>query len=366
MKHIGSILFAIILLHAAGSNTYAGQNHDHMFFSAQFHYQYIYPHRPDLEEQAKKPARMLELNLGWQTSGSQTWHRMYNLPSYGLGISFTDLGNPDILGEVRSGFLFMEFMFGEFQKTHRRFKVSLGLAHFNTYYDPVKNPENRVIGAPWNVHFNLNYKLSLHIGENLWLTPGLSFTHFSNGAYRKPNRGLNMLDANMGLRYRLGDANFITYSHEEAYKVEYEETQTLFLTYSAGLMERSIGDPTYIARTLTANQTIRKKFRTRWGVGLDLFYDDHAKEQMREKHDNTNYFDYMRIGGFASCDIVFNRLSMLLNLGTYLYYGYDPEQLIYKRIGLRYQTRPGIVGHLALKAHGGRADYIEWGIGYAF
>ncbi len=309
---------------------------------------------------------MLELNLGRQTSGNLPWHRMYNLPTYGLGVAFTDLGNPEILGEVRSGFLFMEFMFGEMQRNHRRLKVSLGLANFSTYHDPEDNPENRVIGTPWNVHFNLNYKMSWLLGDNMRLLTGVSFTHFSNGAYRKPNRGLNLLDANIGLRYRLGDANFITLSDDAAYKVDYEETQNLLVTYSAGLMERTVGDPTYIARSLTVNQTIRKKFRTRWGVGLDLFYDDHAKEQMRKQQDDTHYFDYMRIGGFASCDIVFNRLSLLMNLGTYLYYGYDPVGSIYKRIGLRYHTRPGILGHMALKAHSGRADYIEWGIGYAF
>ncbi len=360
------LILLLILAWIAGGNTCAGNNHDHMFFSAQYHYQYIYPHRPALKEHAQNPARMMEINLGWQTSGDQPWHRMYNFPSYGVGVAFTDLANAEVLGEVRSGFLFMEFVFGQLQKTHRRLKVSLGLAHFSKHYDPDNNPENLFIGNPWNVHFNLNYQLSWSVGENLRLLPGVSFTHFSNGAYRKPNRGLNMLDANIGLRYRLGDANFITYSDDEAYKVEYDETQTLLVTYSAGLMERSIGDPTYIARSLTINPTIRKRFRTRWGVGLDLFYDDHAKEQMRELHDNTNYFDYMRVGGFASCDIVFNRLSLLLNLGTYLYYGYDTVGLIYKRIGLRYQTKPGVIGHMALKAHGGRADYVEWGIGYAF
>ncbi len=360
------MLILLLVTFATTGYGYAGGNHDHMFFSAQYHYQYIWPHRPDLEEHAQKPARMLEFNLGWQTSGAQEWHRLYNYPSYGLGFAFTDLNNPDVLGEVRSGFLFMEFMFGELRKNHRRFKVSLGLANFNTYYDPDEVPENRFIGTPWNVHFNLNYKWSFMIGEQLRLTPGLSFTHYSNGAYRKPNRGLNIFDVNLGMRYRFGGDDFITLSGDADYELTYEETQNFFVTYSVGLMERDIGDPTYVARTLSLNQTIRKQFRTRWGVGLDLFYDDHAKEQMRALHDDTRYVDYTRVGGFASCDIVFNRLSLMLNLGTYLYYGYDPENWIYKRVGLRYLTKSGLLGHVALKAHSGRADYVEWGLGYAF
>lgn len=366
MKRYCWFLFLCFFLSMANEPAFGDNIHDHMFFSSQYHYQYIYPHRPDLKEHVSNPARMLEFNLGWQTSGTLDWHRIYNYPSYGLGFAFTDLGNPDVLGEVRSGFLFMEFMFGELRANHRRLKISLGLANFDTYHDPAEVPENRFIGTPWNVHFNLNYQWSWLISDNLRAMPGVSFTHYSNGAYRKPNRGLNILDVNLGLRYRFGDGEFITLSGEDAYVLTYEETQKLFVTYSAGFMERDIGDPTYIARTISINPTIRKKFRTRWGVGLDVFYDDHAKEQMRDKYDDTGYFDYMRIGGFASCDIVFNRLSLLLNLGTYMYYGYEPQNWIYKRVGLRYLTDSGLVGHMALKAHAGRADYVEWGLGYAF
>lgn len=366
MKFGFKLLLPLFLILLIASYVNAGGNHDHMFFSAQYHYQYIYPHRPGLKVHGKNPARMVKLSLGLQTSGKQEWHRIYNYPAYGMGFAFTDLGNPEVLGEVRSGFMFMEFMFGQLQQNHRRMKVSLGLAYFDTHYDPKELPENLFIGNPWNVHFNLNYQWSFRIGQQLRLTPGLSFTHYSNGAYRKPNRGLNLFDVQLGLRYRFGDDDFITVSGDNAYDLTYQENQKLFLTYSVGLMEREIGDPTYIARTLSLNQTIRKHFRTRWGVGLDVFYDDHAKEQMRERHDDTGYVDYMRLGGFASCDIVFNRLAVMLNLGTYLYYGYDPLTSIYQRVGLRYLTPSGLVGHLALKAGAGRADYVEWGLGYAF
>ncbi len=63
--------------------------------------------------------------------------------------------------------------------------------------------------------------------------------------------------------------------------------------------------------------------------------------------------------------MVFDGLSIMFNLGTYLYYGYDPLSQVYKRVGMRYITNSGLLGHIALKAHAGRADYIEWGIGYS-
>ncbi len=336
-----------------------------MFVTAQYHYQYIWPHRPDLKEHAGNPAKTFELQAGWKTSGAQAWHHRYNLPSYGFGFSLCDLGNPEVLGEVRSGFMFMEFETGRFAAVARNLRVSLGLSHFDTYYDPVDNPENRFIGTAWNVHFNLNYMLSLPIGKNLRLLPGASFTHYSNGAYKKPNRGINIFDVNLGLRYRFGDEG-PAFSLAGIYDYEATTEQRLFVTYSVGLMQRDIGDPTYLARTLSINQTIQKKSRSRWGIGLDLFYDDHAREEVDAVKEDASYLDYGRAGGFVSCDIIFNRLSLLMNLGTYVYYGYEPRGSIYKRIGLRYLTDSGLVAHMALKAHSGRADYVEWGLGYSF
>lgn len=343
-----------------------GKNHQYMFFTGQYHYQYIWPHRPDLKLHAQNPAKSFEIQLGWRTSGAQQWHRTYNMPSYGIGFFATDLGNPKVLGEVRSGFLFMEFLFGGRWLNEQTFKISLGLSHFNTYHHPENNPENRFIGTPLNVHFNMNYSWLFYVNDHISLAPGFSFTHFSNGAYKKPNRGLNLFDVNMALRYRLDRDDRAGTPLEKSDERPDVRENILFLTYSLGMMQRDIGDPMYRARTLSLNQTLRRSLRARWGIGFDLFYDDHAKEQIRQTKEETTVTDYTRIGGFASCDVVINRLSVMFNLGTYFYYGYDPLHSVYKRVGLRYVTRSGVTGHIGLKAHDGRADYVEWGIGYGF
>ncbi len=358
--------FLLAALCLIALQTHAEGNHKLVFLGGQYHFQYIWPHRPDLEVHAQNPVKSFELNLGLRTSGNEYWHGLYNMPAYGIGFSYFDLGNPQVLGIVRSGFVFIEIPLGQpgFQK--RRFKLSAGLSHFDTYYDPIENPENRFISTPWNLHFNLNYAWVFYLGNNLEILPGIAFTHFSNGAARKPNRGLNLYDVNIGLRFMLDYGNPGKYATGDPHMHNPGATQNLFITYSIGQMQREIDDPVYRARTISVNTTINKGLRMRWGVGLDLFYDDHAREQVSLTNDIDGFMDYVRAGGFISSDIVFNRLSIILNLGTYLYYGYDPLESIYSRVGLRYLTRSGILAHLALKAHDGRADYVEWGLGYGF
>ncbi len=365
MRYLKYILSLYVLFYGCGQ-AFAEPNHQYRFFTAQYHYQRIWPHRPELKQYSENPATSFELQLGWKTSGTLQWHHLYNLPSYGLGFYYSDLGNPDVLGQVRSGFVFMEFLLDEKYMSKSKLKISLGLSHFNTYYEPNLNPENSFIGTPWNVHFNVNYSRVFTLSENVRLSPGVSFTHFSNGAYKKPNRGLNIYDVNIGLRYRFGNNEISGYAPEKDFQSKQFEEQTLFATFSMGFMQRNIGDPIYQTMTMSFNHTIRKSHRTRWGVGMDVSTNGHARAQIRERDDKAGFKDGVSLGGFASCDIVFNRMAVMLNLGTYLYYSYEPRRSIYKRVGLRYLTESGLTGHMALKAHEGRAEYVEWGIGYGF
>lgn len=346
--------------------THAEGRHQHFFVSGQYHYQYIWKHFPGMGDEINNPARSFEINLGLKTSGTLFWHQLYNLPSYGIGFYYCDLNNPEIYGEVKSGFMFMEIPFSERRQRQGRLKVSLGLSFFNRYHDPVENPLNVNIGNRVNVHINLNYSLFFSLNDNLILAPGVSFTHFSNGAYKRPNRGFNLFDVNMALRFKTG-------SHLPGdfgqLRIQEEFTgvqQRLFLVFSFGFLQRYEGDPTYLARSLSLNHTIQTGFRGRWGIGTDIEFDDHTRKTIKETSDKPDYRDYVRLTAFASHEILFDRMSVLLNLGTYLHYKIRPDKMVFSRIGLRYSLGNNLNAQIALKAHGGRADHVQWGIGYAF
>ncbi len=364
MRYMTSLIFLVFM--SAFIKTHAEGRHQHFFVSGQYHYQYIWKHFADMGDEVNNPARSFEINLGLKTSGALLWHQLYNLPSYGIGFYYCDLNNPEIYGEVKSGFLFMEFPFSERRQRQGNLRVSLGLSFFNKYHDPVENPLNVNIGNKVNVHFNLNYSLFFHINDNLLFSPGVSLTHFSNGAYKKPNRGFNLLGVNMALRFqtgshRLGDLDQISVKEEFT-----GMKQRLFLVFSFGFLQRNEGDPTYLARSLSLNHTVQTGFRGRWGIGTDLEFDDHTRKTIKETNENTDYRDYVRLTAFASHEILFDRMSVLLNLGTYLHYKIRPDKMLFTRIGLRYSLGNNLNAQLALKAHGGRADHVQWGLGYSF
>lgn len=340
------------------------ENHQYMFISAQFHGQYIWRHYEDMVKDINNPAHSFEVNLGWKTAGAAPWNSLYNYPSYGFGFFYSNLNNPELFGVARSGFLFMEFPFGQKRFIDHRMKVSVGLAHLSTYYDPDDNPNNLNIGSPVNLHFNLNYSWFFPVSDRILLAPGLSFTHFSNGAFKKPNRGINLLDVNLAIRYQ-GDDRFLNVPAKDQIRPQWPGNQhRTYVHLSGGVMQRFIDDPDYKVFTLSVNHALQTGPGARWGVGLDFTYDDHSKERIDRKKENPAFVDYMRLGAFASHDIVFDRMSVVLNLGGYLYYGYEPDSRLYSRVGLRYEIGSRITTQLALKAYKLRANHLQWGLGY--
>lgn len=358
------ILLIIVLVMAPCCKAFSREDHQYMFISAQFHGQYIWRHYDAMVREVNNPAHSIEVNLGWKTAGADPWNSLYNYPSYGFGFFYNNLKNPEIFGVARSGFLFMEFPFGQKRFVDHRMKVSVGLAYLSTYYDPVENPHNLNIGSPLNLHFNLNYSWFFSLGDRMVMAPGLSFTHFSNGAFKKPNRGINLVDVNVAIRYQGDDRIENAPAHNRTRQEWLENKHRTYVLFSGGVMQRFIDDPNYKIFTLTINHALQTGPGARWGVGLDFTYDDHSKERIDRQKDNPAFVDYMRVGAFASHDIIFDRMSVLLNLGGYLYYGYKPDSRIYPRIGLRYEIGSRMTAQLALKSYRLRANHVQWGLGY--
>ena len=73
--------------------------------------------------------------------------------------------------------------------------------------------------------------------------------------------------------------------------------------------------------------------------------------------------DYRRIGIFAGHELFINKLSLLTQLGYYVYYPYDFEGRTYFRIGLKRYFGEKLFGALTLKSHGAKAEAVEFGIG---
>ena len=69
----------------------------------------------------------------------------------------------------------------------------------------IGKPIIRIIWSPATITYLLQTRFTYEIklNEHISLTPNLNVTHSSNGAQRAPNRGINIITANMGMSYKI-------------------------------------------------------------------------------------------------------------------------------------------------------------------
>jgi len=99
-------------------------------------------------------------------------------------------------------------------------------------------------------------------------------------------------------------------------------------------------------------------------IGLDVF-------------SNQSHFDFeplvtktqwslLQLGIYSAYFVPMNHIHFVFGMGAYVRDWYKPNGPIYHRIGVRYQWFNGLFGHMAIKSHWAKADYLELGIGFIF
>ena len=83
------------------------------------------------------------------------------------------------------------------------FESQFGLAGNWKHYDSVSNPKNLLVGSLLTVHLNIGLYAFYQLSKQLDLGAGLSFIHFSNGGFERPNQGFNIYSPSLELKYHL-------------------------------------------------------------------------------------------------------------------------------------------------------------------
>jgi len=122
--------------------------------------------------------------------------------------------------------------------------------------------------------------------------------------------------------------------------------------------------PVYLVNTVMLEASRDFSYTGRFGAGLNVTLD-------RSLSNETVTFEFdksepqWQASVYGLYERVIGNLSIPFQVGFYLYnkYQFTP---FYQAIGLRYRFLPHWVAGLQLKAHLGKADYLQWGLGYKF
>jgi len=308
-----------------------------------------------------------DLSVSFPTTGKDYWEKLYRYPRTGFGYSYWSLGNNEILGKAHALYGFINVPFSkQVKKVSFNYQISFGAAYLTKRFDILNDHLNRAIGSHLNayVRTGINGKIKLFPNSELILEAGVS--HFSNGKTKSPNYGINAGSCSVGFNYHF-NSNAITLQDPEIPVVEKRYVQTV--VYSAGLKvyDNLLGNK-YLATSCSYNIERQVSLKRRFGIGADFFYDGSISEALATD-DGTSEKDFtklIRLGLHASYGIRYKQLMMGIQLGHYLYSKYTVLTPVYSRISLQYLFSENIIGSIAIKSHLGKADCMEWGIGYCW
>lgn len=390
------------------------------------HYGFFYHHHFEMKRfNAHFPA--FEASFYKGTFGQKEWHSLYNYPYIGCTFYYSGLGGFEELGKVYALYPFINYPLLQGERSQLTFKLGVGLAYLTNKFDHLDNHYNFSIGSHVNAAVNLSFEYRQELFPRMMAVASLGLTHFSNGATKSPNYGLNTLSGALGFAFYLRDprANLTPVRRPEYYPFEFDGKNWYCIDLDYGLGVKDVSqtmgkNERYLVHDLSARFLVQFTHSSRAGITLSLVKDNSDKAMpdyfskdgqqylvSQYSFDNTSLFDTLAIREYQMIkpdiglcySMTMNRMSYLFELGIHLDlkhkdsngrfpYSEKPkpghpgqtmktlkpyalatdlsEGTIYQKLTVRYHIFDNVYASLALTTHMARADYICFGIGYRF
>jgi len=320
------------------------------------------------------------LRFAKQTTGNQLWQQIYLYPSFGLGIYSAFFINTKKLGNPVALYGFFNAPFLRHNRWSLNYELGLGLTTNWNSYNPVGNPNNIAISADKTVYIDAGVSLKYLLSKRLAFSIGYGFTHFSNGALKLPNKGLNTEATKISLSYSLNDGSSHFYSqpipiftgfyewilsgYGGARNVLYQGTGVNQATGMKGVNYAVYGLSNTINRQIS--------YKSKIGLGITMEFNGSQNSRIVVEGGaldaaNLPFNRHIALSIYPSYELVIDKLSVVVQPGIYLYRmkAVNMTPTFYQRIGIKYHFLKDTFIGINLRAYNFyESDFIEWTVGH--
>ena len=336
------------------------------------------------ENMAGKPIdsfHALTLSYGVQTTGRKEWHHVLNFPYYGVSFYNANFFNSRELGYPTALYGFMGLPITRGRRSTFGYELGFGLTYNWQPYDKYDNPFNIAIGSHRTVYVGANLFYSYDLSKRWELKGGAEFSHFSNGATRKPNSGLNLFSPFVELKYSFRERPELIRLEPPAY----EKHSEIAIQYGMGKMQEEYRSKesedistleSFMVMNISAAWLRQTNWKHKFGAGTDLTYNEEGNVKIvykagmePEVTKSSAFTDKMSLGLYGTYEFCIDRLSVASYFGVYALrkkYEEQPSRL-YQKFGVKYHFKNDMFIGILVRAHNlSVADFIEWNVGYRF
>jgi hypothetical protein len=335
------------------------------FIETKLHYGFVIAHHKSMAGLTTGHFPACEIDFGKQTHGEKSWQPLYKYPEMGLAFWYSNLANPNVLGSVYAIYPYLNFHLYQYDDFQFNFRFGTGLGYLTKKFDRLDDDKNIAIGSHFNAAINLFYEFKWLVFHRLFISGAIGLSHFSNGVVKTPDLGINIPTVSLGIAYAFHDKSYIVRHPDTASNKIQKLNIQLFL--SGGIKQVYPADGnTYGAYSLSSCFWKPLSRKREIGAGIDFFWEFSNIKTLEGAGTNVKYdYEVIRPAIHVGHQFDFSHLAITTQLGCYLYAKDKSDGIIYTRFALRYFLEKRIILNLALLTHFAKADFIEWGVGYA-
>lgn len=340
---------------------------ERIYFEGIPHYGYVIPHHDFIAYFIDEHIKGYEFTIGLHTPGNQKWQRTFNYPNVGIGFYHSGLGNQEVFGKINALYYYVERLY---RNQDRRFnfgnKFSIGMAYVTKRHDIIEDNYNMAIGSNFNVYLHYSIEATYRLTEHVTAKIGAGLTHTSNGNYREPNKGLNLITGTASLQY-----NLYAY-HPDKNKIWVDNTtdqpvNQFIINGGFGRKQNSMLNNTIYTPIFLSMEYEHRVNESVWlGPAICVYRDNSINKDLELVGDSAvDENTKIRISTHLSAEINMGKMSFVFQPGVYIKNSYTKIRIISNRLGCRYALTDHILGSVMIKAHWPAiADFVEWGICY--
>jgi hypothetical protein len=322
----------------------------------------------------------LSIRYSFQTKGNKLWEKLYHCPEYGIGFYYGHFFESEEIGDPLALYCFLKSPVWFRLKSLLNIETGFGMAFNWEKFEILHNPYNIAISLRQSVFIDLGLTFEYRLSQQWNIDVGGSFTHYSNGATKAPNYGINTFAPKISVKYKINEYYPLTRKYILPEHKPKNELDVLYYTgWKNVLYEGNDVDSItkyngvfYNVHGVSAFYTLKVSHKSSFGAGITLGYYGGADQTISVdngmlKEDEASLKKGLELSIFPCYELDIKNISLLIQLGFYVYRtqytGKTPNT--YQRIGLKYYFYKNVYAGISLRAYEYQvSDYIEWNFGF--
>lgn len=273
------------------------------------------------------------------------------------------------------------------------YTIEQGIGYNTRPYRRSDNIDNELTGSRLLIFFGASAYARWQWHPRWSLRGELAFRHYSNGAFTRPNKGINYLSPQLTLLYHFDEtAHFRRvrpvfdprFENGWLHRIELslgghslieEWVRTQYGTPPSSPDYRTDASATYPTYNVQWSTLYRYSQKFASGVGVDGFFTPYVttlRSRYQATHPAARYSPFS-LGLALRHEANYGPWAFYVALGYYLHRQVGHNQVFdetpyYERVGMRFAPRSwrGLSVAAGVKAHKTKADFVEIGLGYTW